>query len=83
VTFNTVTTFAAVPIGGKFIEAMTTCNEVAIRIEPTTHQDKSVNARRVGGKLIFMVDWEPVFVQGDDKTASSCPASPDLQKTKF
>jgi hypothetical protein len=64
VTFNTVTTFAAVPIGGKFIEAMTTCNEVAIRIEPTTHQDKSVNARRVGGKLIFMADWEPVFVQG-------------------
>ncbi len=68
--FNISTTFAAVPIGGEFIEALTTCNEVAARIAPTTHQGKTVNARRVGGKLIFMADWEPIFVSrsNDDAT---------------
>jgi hypothetical protein len=39
---------------------------VVTRITPTTHQGKTVNARRVGGKLILMVDWEPVFVRQDD-----------------
>jgi len=60
--FNAPSTFAALPIGGKFIEALTPCNEIATRIEPTTHQGKPINAQRVGGKLIFMADWEPVFV---------------------
>jgi hypothetical protein len=61
--FNTPTTFAAIPIGGRFVEVMTTCDEVATRIEPTTHRGKTVNARRVGGKLIWMEDWEPVFMR--------------------
>jgi hypothetical protein len=61
--FNTPTTFATVPIGGEFVEALTTCNEVATRIEPATYQGKPVNARRAGGKLIFMAEWEPVFVE--------------------
>jgi hypothetical protein len=61
--FNTPTTFARIPIGGEFIEALTTCNEVATHIEPTTLQGKPVNARRVGGKLVFMWDWEPVFIE--------------------
>lgn len=60
--FAIPTTFATIPIGAQFVEVMTTCNEVATRIEPTAHQDKPVNARRVGGKLIFMAEWEPVFV---------------------
>jgi len=60
--FNTPTTFAAVPIGGEFIEGMTSNNEVATRIEATTYQGRPVNARRSGGKLVLMVDWEPVFV---------------------
>lgn len=59
----TVPTFAAIPIGGEFVEVMTTCNEIATRIELITHQGKPVNARRSGGKLIFMVDWEPVFIE--------------------
>jgi hypothetical protein len=42
---------------------MTSCNEVAVRIEPITHQGKLVNAQRSGGKLILMVDWEPAFVK--------------------
>jgi hypothetical protein len=58
-----VTTFADVPIGGEFVEVLTTCDEVATRIEPALHQGKPVNARRVSGKLIFMADWEPVFIQ--------------------
>lgn len=62
--FTISTTFATIPIGAQFVEVMTTCNEVATRIEPTTHQDKPVNARRVGGKLIFMAEWEPVFLDG-------------------
>lgn len=61
--FNIPTTFAAIPIGGEFIEAMTTCNEVAIRTESRVHQGKLVNAWRSGGKLIFMAEWEPVFVK--------------------
>jgi hypothetical protein len=65
-TFNASTTFATIPIGGEFVEALTTCNEVATRIEPTTHQGKPVNARRLGGKLVFMVEWEPVFARGND-----------------
>lgn len=60
-TFNAPTTFATIPIGGKFIEAFTTCNEIVIRIEPTIHRCKPMNARRAGGKLIRMVGWEPVF----------------------
>lgn len=61
--FTIPTTFATVPIGAQFIEVMTTCNEVAIRIKQTTRQGKPVNTRRVGGKLIFMAEWEPVFVR--------------------
>jgi hypothetical protein len=60
--FNT-TTFAAIPIGGEFIEVFTTCNEVAIRIFPATYQGKPVNAKRAGGKLIWMEEWEPVFYE--------------------
>jgi hypothetical protein len=62
VNFNIPSTFIDVPIGGRFVEVMTTCNEVVTRIRPTAHRGKPVNARRVGGKLIFMADWEPVFV---------------------
>jgi hypothetical protein len=61
--FTQPATFAAVPIGGQFIEVMTTCDEVATRIEPTTYRGKPVNARRSGGKLIFIEDWEPAFVE--------------------
>jgi hypothetical protein len=60
--FNT-TTFSAIPIGGRFVEVLSTCNEVATRIEPTTHRGKPVNARRSGGGLVFMVEWEPVLVR--------------------
>lgn len=67
--FNTPSTFAAIPIGGKFVEVLTTCNEVATRIEPATHQEKTVNARRAGDKLIFMADWEPVFIRSDYSNA--------------
>jgi hypothetical protein len=62
--FNTPTTFARIPIGGEFVEALTTCNEVATRIAPTTHnRERMKNARRAGGKLIFMAEWEPVFIE--------------------
>lgn len=61
---NKPTTFAAIPIGGQFAEALTTCNEVSTRIVPTTHQGKLVNVRRDGGKLILMFNWEPVFIEG-------------------
>jgi hypothetical protein len=62
--FDTPTTFATIPIGGEFIEALTTCNEVATRIAPTTHnRAKMKNAKRAGGKLIFMAEWEPVFIK--------------------
>lgn len=64
--FTIPTTFATVPIGAQFIEVLTTCNEVATRIEPTTRRGKPMNARRVGGKLINMVDWEPVFIRSKD-----------------
>lgn len=60
--FSYTTTFDAITIGEKFIEVLTTCNEVAIRITPTMHQKKPMNAQRIGGKLIFMADWEPVFI---------------------
>jgi hypothetical protein len=63
VSFNIPSTFANIPIGGQFIEVLTTCNEVATRIEPVTHQNKLMNAQRIGGKFIFMADWEPVFVE--------------------
>jgi len=63
VNFNTPITFVFIPIGGEFIEALTTCNEIAVRIEPRIYYGKLVNARRIGGKLIFMADWEPVFIQ--------------------
>jgi hypothetical protein len=61
--FTQPATFADVPVGGRFVEVMTTCDEVAVRIEPTTHRGKTVNARRAGGKLIKMEDWEPVLVE--------------------
>jgi hypothetical protein len=62
VNFRHPTTFVTIPVGKRFVEVFTTCNEIAARIEPMAHQGKPVNARRVGGKLIFMADWEPVFV---------------------
>ena len=55
--------FNKIPIGGQFIEVMATCNEIATRIEPDTINGKLVNARRSGGKRIFMADWEPVFIK--------------------
>lgn len=64
-TFTEITTFSAVPIGGEFIEGLTPVNEVAVRIEPTIHRCKPVNTRRSGGKLVLMVDWEPVFIRGE------------------
>lgn len=66
--FNHPTTFATIPIGAQFVEVMTTCNEVAIRILPATHQGKLANARRAGGKLIKMENWEPVFVRANEIT---------------
>lgn len=66
VNFNIPATFDTIPIGGKFIEVFTTCNEVATRIAPVMQDGKLVNARRDGGKLIFMEEWEPVFVKGGD-----------------
>ncbi len=59
--FNTPSAFANIPIGGEFIKALTVCAEVYTRIESTTHKGGPVNAWRVGGKLVFMADWEPVF----------------------
>ncbi len=61
-TFTEITTFATIPIGGEFIEGLTSVNEIATRIEPATHKGRPVNARRAGGKLVLMVDWEPVFI---------------------
>lgn len=61
--FTQPATFATIPIGGQFVEVFTTSNEVAVRIAPTTHRGKTVNARRDGGKLIWMEDWEPVFIK--------------------
>lgn len=60
--FTYPTTFGKIPIGGEFVEVLTTCNQVATRIKPTMHQGKPVNARRADGKFILMADWEPVFV---------------------
>jgi hypothetical protein len=64
--YTTATTFAAIPIGGRFVEVFTSCNEVATRIKPTTHRGKPANARRAGGGLVFMVEWEPVLIRRDD-----------------
>jgi hypothetical protein len=70
--FNAPTTFASIPIGGRFVEVLSLCNEVATRIEPTTHRGKPVNARRSGGGLVFMAEWEPVLIhQGPKKY--KCP----------
>lgn len=63
---NSNSIFGNLAIGQKFIEVLTSCNEVAQRIPLTTHRGKSVNAHRVGGKLIFMADWEPVFIRDSD-----------------
>jgi hypothetical protein len=60
--FNIPTTFDTVPIGGEFIECLTTCNEIATRIEPAAGR-RWANARRASGKLIYMAKWEPVFVK--------------------
>jgi hypothetical protein len=49
--FNTPTTFARIPIGGEFIEALTTCNEVTTRIELTTYEGRPVNAQCECGHL--------------------------------
>ena len=65
-TFNTPTTFASVQIGGEFIEAMTTCNEIATRVIVNLCNGKG-NARRSGGKYVWMWDWEPVFVRSKTK----------------
>lgn len=65
INFTHPTPFPTVPIDDQFIEVFTTCNEVATRIEPTTHRGKLANARRAGGKLVWMADWEPVFVDED------------------
>jgi len=64
--FNIPVKFDTIPIGGKFVEVLTTCDEVATRIAPVMQGGKLVNARRVSGKLIFMAEWEPVFVKGGD-----------------
>ncbi len=69
-TFNTTATFADVVLGQEFIEALTSVNEIATRIEATTHNGRSVNARREGERsrlaLIWMADWEPVFIMEND-----------------
>jgi len=54
--------FSDIPIGEKFVQVLTICNEVAIRTEHATHQGREMNARRVTGKMIFVEPWEPVFV---------------------
>lgn len=63
--FTHPTAFACIPIGGRFVEVMTTCNEVATRVRVNLRNGKG-NARRSGGKYIWMADWEPVFVRGDE-----------------
>jgi hypothetical protein len=64
--FTHPATFATIPIGGQFVEVFTSCDEIATRIEPITHQGKPVNARRSGGKLIFMAEWEPVLISENE-----------------
>jgi hypothetical protein len=61
--FNIPTAFNTIPVDGEFVEVLTTCDEVSIRIEPTERQGKQMNARRASGKLIYMAEWEPVFVE--------------------
>lgn len=62
-----ITTFAQVASGQKFVEALSTCDQVAWRITPRQHKGKWVNAQRAGGQMIFMASWEPVFLVDGDK----------------
>jgi hypothetical protein len=55
--------FPTIPVGGRFVSVFTICNDVATRIKPNFHNGKLVNAERPNGKLIFVADWEPVFVE--------------------
>jgi len=59
-----IATFAAIGMGGRFVEVFTISNEATVKIQPTTTpKGKPANARRVvTKKLIFMADWEPVFL---------------------
>jgi hypothetical protein len=70
--FNEVVIFAQLPLNARFIEALSTCNEVATRI-PLSYLDvgqvvKVYNALRAGGKRVLMADWEPVFIEADTQT---------------
>ena len=60
----TTVIFDSIETGQEFIEVMSSCNEVAQRIEMRIEMrnGKLVNARRSSGKFIFMADWEPVFI---------------------
>jgi hypothetical protein len=60
--FTQPATFAPIPVGGRFVEVMTTCDEVATRIAVDLRKGKG-NALRSGGKYIWMWDWEPVFIE--------------------
>lgn len=55
--------FHTIPVGGRFISVFTTCNDIVIRVTPTKYKNKMVNARRPNGKLIFVAEWEPVFIE--------------------
>jgi hypothetical protein len=65
--FTVPASFADIPIGGQFIEVMTTCNEISTRVEVNLRNGKG-NARRSGGKYIWMADWEPVFIVRQNET---------------
>lgn len=60
--FDRPVTFDKVPVGGEFIEGFTTCNEVTTRVIVNLRNGKG-NARRSGGKYVWMADREPVFVR--------------------
>lgn len=50
--------FEYIVFGQEFIEAFVESNRVAIRIP----EKNGKNARREDGKLIFVCEWEPVFI---------------------
>lgn len=72
----TTVTFTSIEMGQEFIEVMTTCNEVARRIELRIEfgmKGKLVNAQRISsGKMIFIADWEPVFIAPTGEGIEGC-----------
>lgn len=78
--YDKITLFGQLKIGDKFKEDFSTVDEVATKIKEKTIGSCRFNGRCIGGTMIWMWSWEPVFVTEELLSAIEARRPPKLEQ---